>query len=137
MGAGVAGSTILAGIESEDVLLVEAGNNLESSRYSSIFSRFLNDIPIATPMFQQNTNFDWQHRTVKQKHSCFALNNNVSFWPMGKGFGGSQLLNNMIYHRGHKDDYSEWFTHKNNYNYSEHIWPYFMYVSNTLTLHIF
>lgn len=57
------------------------------------------------------------------------MNNGISNWPMGRGFGGSQLINNMIYDRGHQYDYLNWFdTSTHRYNYTKDILPYFMYV---------
>lgn len=127
MGAGAAGSTILSGLDFKDVLVIEAGFEATSPVSSTLasFTRTLNDIPIATPVFQQQNGFDWQYQTVEQADGCWSLNNNVSYWPMGKGYGGSQLINNMIYVRGHEEDFVGWFSPANQYNYSSQILPYF------------
>lgn len=126
VGGGLAGSTIAAGINSDKVLLIEAGNNAAaSSQFSAMLSNVLNGIPIAAPIFQRQSLYDWSYETVEQEHSCGALQHNVSFWPMGKGLGGSQLLNNMIYHRGHPNDYANWFTTADQYNFTKQILPFF------------
>lgn len=78
-----------------------------------------------TPLLQLQDEFDWQYRTVPQKNACKGLTNNVSFWPMGKGAGGTQLINNMLYHRGHNDDYRTWFTNSDSYHFERDILPYF------------
>lgn len=36
---------------------------------------------------------------------------------MGKVLGGTGMLNNMLYVRGHKDDFDEWFKDNEYYNY--------------------
>lgn len=36
---------------------------------------------------------------------------------MGKVLGGTGMLNNMLYVRGHKDDFDEWFKDNEDYNY--------------------
>lgn len=122
----MAGSTIAAGIGYGNVLLIEAGNDAGSStQFSAILSDILNGIPLAAPVFQRQSLYDWSYKTVEQEHGCGALQRKISFWPMGKGLGGSQLLNNMIYHRGHPDDFSGWFTTADQYNYDEQILPFF------------
>lgn len=109
------------------VLIVEGGNDYSSPKtpISSTISRFIHNIPILTPLLQLQDSFDWQYRTVPQKYACKGLTNNISFWPMGKGIGGTQLINNMIYHRGYEDDYRTWFTTNDSYNYTNDILPYF------------
>lgn len=42
-----------------------------------------------------------------------------SKWPMGKVLGGTGVLNNMIYVRGHKSDFDDWFQFKEGYSYDE------------------
>lgn len=109
------------------MLIIEAGNDFTSTKtpISSIFSTLLHNIPIITPLFQLQDAFDWQYKTQPQKNGCHALVNNVSNWPMGKGFGGTQLINNMIYYRGHENDFQQWFSSSTNYNFAKDILPYF------------
>lgn len=44
---------------------------------------------------------------------------------MGKIVGGTGMLNNMIYVRGHPEDFNEWFKDKENYNYVSDVMTYF------------
>lgn len=64
-------------------------------------------------MFHQSS-YDWQYKTVPQKYSCMAMIENSSRWTSGKGWGGSQLLNNMILLNDiDNDDHDKWFNHNN------------------------
>lgn len=38
---------------------------------------------------------------------------------MGKIVGGTSMLNNMLYLRGHAEDFTEWFKDKEDYDYSD------------------
>lgn len=117
VGAGTAGQIIAAGLPNDDVLILEAGG----------FTTSLLDIPILTPILQKS-DFDWSYETIPQINSCFALSQQRSRWPMGKGYGGSQILNYMIWNRGHYEDYRGWFSSWEEYNYERDILPYFRYV---------
>ena len=75
--------------------MIEAGSHGDS---------FIFNIPIGQPLLQRSL-LDWQFETTSQENSCQALNENQSFWPMGKILGGTHRLNNMIYHKGHPSDY--------------------------------
>lgn len=44
---------------------------------------------------------------------------------MGKILGGTGMLNNMIYVRGHPQDFANWYKESCNYNYTIDILPYF------------
>mgnify|MGYP005983869301 CR=1 FL=1 len=52
---------------------------------------------------------------------------------MGKILGGTAMLNNMIYVRGHPDDFARWFRDTCNYDYSIDILPYFEKLENNGT----
>lgn len=128
VGGGTAGLTIAAGLKEENVLIIEAGADFQSSSapISSSIARIVHNIPILTPLLQFQELFDWQFKTQPQKYACKSLTHNVSHWPTGKGFGGTQLINNMIYERGHEDDYRHWFdTTIDKYNFTKDILPYF------------
>ena len=99
VGAGTAGTTVASGLQSDDILILESGG----------FTTELLDIPIVTPMLQ-NSVFDWCYETVPQWESCLGLSDKKSRWPRGKGFGGSQILNYMIWARGHYEDFRGWFS---------------------------
>lgn len=38
---------------------------------------------------------------------------------MGKVLGGTGMLNNMLYVRGHEEDFKEWFKDKKDYSYED------------------
>lgn len=65
----------------------------------------------------QQTSYNWGYKTEPQVNACKAFKNNVCLWPMGKVLGGTGMLNNMLYVRGHKDDFDEWFKDNEDYNY--------------------
>ncbi|CAG9765096.1 unnamed protein product [Ceutorhynchus assimilis] len=123
VGGGSAGS-ILANKLSRNgidkVLVLEAGKNTID----------LLSIP-SISLLLQNSPYDWKYATVPQKNSCLGLNQNVSLWPMGKLLGGTSMLNNMLYVRGHKEDFNEWFKDKEDYYYSDVI-NYFKQIEDLL-----
>ncbi|XP_059608549.1 glucose dehydrogenase [FAD, quinone]-like [Phlebotomus argentipes] len=96
VGTGVGGATVASGINSEDVLVLEAGNE--------VFS--LMNIPVLGPMLQDSP-YEWNFYTEPQENAAKALKKRQVHWTLGKIFGGSHMLNNQIYIRGHPDDYRE------------------------------
>ncbi|XP_014209005.1 neither inactivation nor afterpotential protein G [Copidosoma floridanum] len=100
VGAGTAGCVVasrLAENSNAKVLLVEAGSTIQ------IVSR----IPLLAPVVQQ-TNADWQFKTVSQKFSSIGLFDRIQFLPRGKGLGGSGHINYMIHSFGRPSDYNDW-----------------------------
>lgn len=77
VGGGVAGLTIAAGLASDNVLIIEAGNDFQvpNSPISSKLASIVNNIPIISPLLQLQDIFDWQYRTQPQAHVCFLLRN--------------------------------------------------------------
>lgn len=73
VGGGTAGLTIAAGLESDNVLIIEAGNDfqLPKSPLSSKLASIVNNIPIISPLLQLQDLFDWQYRTQPQAHVYF------------------------------------------------------------------
>ncbi|KAJ8916103.1 hypothetical protein NQ315_004469 [Exocentrus adspersus] len=117
LGCGSAGAVVarrLAEDKNLKILILEAGKHGNN----------LLDIP-SIGLLLQKTPFDWQYATTPQASSCFALNNKSSQWPMGKIVGGTGMLNNMIYVRGHPEDFRHWFGSNENYNFTTQILPYF------------
>lgn len=51
---------------------------------------------------------DWQFYTEKHDKYCRSLNNGC-YWPRGKMLGGSHGMNAMIYFRGNREDYDNWY----------------------------
>ncbi|XP_050316274.1 glucose dehydrogenase [FAD, quinone]-like isoform X2 [Anthonomus grandis grandis] len=121
VGAGSAGSILanrLSKNSQDKLLLLEAG----------MIDNDILHIPSIGLLLQQ-TEFDWQYKTVPQQNACMGLTGNVSLWPMGKIFGGTSMLNNMLYVRGHQHDYDEWFKNKSDYSIAD-IWQYFKKIEN-------
>ncbi|XP_055692900.1 glucose dehydrogenase [FAD, quinone]-like [Lutzomyia longipalpis] len=94
VGTGVGGATVAAGIASEDVLVLEAGME----------APFFMDIPVLGPMLQ-NSPYEWNYYTMPQEKAAKAMKNHQLHCPQGKVFGGSHMLNNLLYLRGHPEDY--------------------------------
>ncbi|CAL8100287.1 unnamed protein product [Orchesella dallaii] len=51
---------------------------------------------------------DYDFYTVPQKNACLALKDQRSFWPRGRGLGGSSNLNAMFWQRSNQHDYDKW-----------------------------
>ncbi|KAG5669339.1 hypothetical protein PVAND_017227 [Polypedilum vanderplanki] len=97
VGSGSSGGLIATNLKGK-VLLIEAG-----AYGSGVFF----NIPIIQPLLLRSK-YDWKHETISQENSCKAMNGNKCFWPAGKILSGSHRLNNMIYHRGFKEDYENY-----------------------------
>ncbi|XP_057669067.1 glucose dehydrogenase [FAD, quinone]-like [Diorhabda carinulata] len=100
IGSGSAGSVVANKLSENDkwkVLVLEAGG------YPSAVS----DIP-ALLFYLQGTDEDWQYKTEPSKTSCLGFKNEQCSWPRGKVFGGSSVLNGMLYIKGNKRDYDHW-----------------------------
>ncbi|RZC37441.1 glucose dehydrogenase [FAD, quinone]-like, partial [Asbolus verrucosus] len=53
---------------------------------------------------------------------------------MGKIVGGTAMLNNMIYVRGHPEDFAIWYKDKPDFDYNFDILPYFKKVENSVVV---
>ncbi|GIY85933.1 l-sorbose 1-dehydrogenase [Caerostris extrusa] len=100
IGAGSAGS-VLASRLSEDecvkVLLLEAGGKIDP----------ITEVPVLA-LFTENTDMDWQYKTVPQARAAGGYENKQMPYARGKGIGGSSILNFLLYVRGNKSDYDLW-----------------------------
>ncbi|KAL3274352.1 hypothetical protein HHI36_015750 [Cryptolaemus montrouzieri] len=117
VGGGTAGCVLarrLAENKSASILIIEAGG-----RGNSFLS-----IPVVGPMLQQS-NFDWKYTTTRQTGSCLSLEKQRCKYPLGKILGGSHQINNMIYTRGHPQDYDPWFKDFPGYSYEKDVEEYF------------
>ncbi|XP_067014941.2 glucose dehydrogenase [FAD, quinone] isoform X2 [Anabrus simplex] len=118
VGAGTAGSIVASRLAEDSrmrVLLIEAGPD-----YSSLL-----DIPLASPLIQFS-GYDWGYKTTPQECACYGLEDNSSYWPMGRVVGGTGRLNYMMYVRGHSRDYDGWSEKGNtNWGFPEHALHYF------------
>ncbi|XP_072042315.1 uncharacterized GMC-type oxidoreductase Mb1310-like [Amphiura filiformis] len=102
IGAGSAGCVVATRLSEDSnctVLLLEAGPS--DVEYPNIA------IPAMVATLQQ-TDIDWNFKTVPQKHAAQAYTDGKIIWPRGKVLGGSSSLNFMAYVRGHSADYDSW-----------------------------
>ncbi|KAK3091685.1 hypothetical protein FSP39_021858 [Pinctada imbricata] len=119
VGAGPAGSVLANRLSEENatVLLLEAGDDETN--------QLMYDIPFNAAAAQQ-TSADWQYKTVPQKFSQKGMIKQRSFWPRGRGLGGTSLLNGLLYYRGSRYDYDDWAANGcTNWGYDD-ILPYFL-----------
>ncbi|KAF8781573.1 Glucose dehydrogenase like protein [Argiope bruennichi] len=118
VGSGSAGSVVASRLSEEpcvSVLLLEAGQG----------APLLNDIPSIGRSFWF-TNLDWAYKTTPQKNTGESLVNRQVIFPAGKGFGGSSLLNAMLYVRGNRKNYDDWAANgATGWSFKE-VWPYFL-----------
>lgn len=98
-----------------NVLLIEAGPKADLN---------LINIPILLPTLQRST-LDWSYQTSLQRDACQAMEGRKCQLAAGRGFGGSNLLNNMIYYKGSENDYRGWFKDPSLYDYENDIAPLF------------
>ncbi|GAB0087683.1 Glucose-methanol-choline oxidoreductase [Sergentomyia squamirostris] len=112
VGTGVGGSVVASGIQSNNVLILEAGTRVPSLLY----------IPMAAPLLFRSP-YDWNFYTTPQKHGAKAFKNRQIPVFQGKTFGGSHMLNNMMYVRGHPDDYRSYIDGE--YNFQRDIEEFF------------
>ena len=96
------------------MLLVEAGGPRS-------FKNTLNTcIPAAVGKLQHQPDCDWQFWAEQQgERACTGLIDGRSYWPRGKGLGGSSALNYMAYVRGNPADFEHWVS-----EYSAKGWSY-------------
>ncbi|MBV9449341.1 MAG: GMC family oxidoreductase N-terminal domain-containing protein [Streptosporangiaceae bacterium] len=97
VGAGSAGCVLANRLSADSdvkVLLLEAGPPDDALEIHA---------PAALNRLFQ-TNYDWNYRTVPQRHA----GGRPIYWPRGRTLGGSSSTNAMIYIRGNRHDYQTW-----------------------------
>ncbi|XP_017772412.1 PREDICTED: glucose dehydrogenase [FAD, quinone]-like [Nicrophorus vespilloides] len=100
IGSGSGGSVVtqqLSEIDGIKGLLLEAGSHEDD---------FV-DVP-GMAFFAQGTKYNWNYGTVPQKKSCLGLKGKKCMLQRGKGFGGTTLINGLVYSRGSPVDYDNW-----------------------------
>ncbi|GLG98284.1 Glucose dehydrogenase [FAD, quinone] [Gryllus bimaculatus] len=117
VGAGAAGC-VLANRLSEGgnwtVLLLEAGG---SETYSMSVPYFMGRL--------QQTEFNWNYRTVPSDTVGAGLDGKINYCPKGKIVGGTTVLNAMCVIRGHRKDFDRWEAIGNTGWGYEGVLPYF------------
>ncbi|ODM94348.1 Glucose dehydrogenase [FAD, quinone], partial [Orchesella cincta] len=101
VGSGSAGSVVANRLSSNSnysVLLLEDGGSPNPVQSVPFFYYGLVHVP----------QIGFQFYTVPQTNACLAMNNQKSFWPRGRGLGGSSNLNSMLFQRGNPNDYDRW-----------------------------
>ncbi|KAK5644049.1 hypothetical protein RI129_007894 [Pyrocoelia pectoralis] len=122
IGAGSAGA-VVANRLTEDaftkVLLLEAGG------HQSHFS----DIP-SMAFYLQGLEYNWNYFSIPQTTSCLGMFKRQCSYPRGRGVGGTSIINGLIYSRGNKNDYNNWFVQGNPGWSFDDVLPFFKKVEN-------
>ncbi|KAK5644078.1 hypothetical protein RI129_007923 [Pyrocoelia pectoralis] len=122
VGAGSAGAVIanrLTENATRKVLLLEAGEHATN----------FTDIPGAMSYLCGLEN-NWNYKSTPQKTACLGLKNQQCAVHRGKGIGGSSMINGLLYVRGHRRDYDNWYAQGNSgWSYND-VLPYFKKFEN-------
>ncbi len=97
VGAGSAGCVVASRLATAGhrVLVLEAG-----TARRPIWTR----VPIGYGKTYFDTRVNWCLHTEAES----GLDNRASYWPRGKGVGGSSAINAMVYYRGLPHDFDDW-----------------------------
>ncbi|KAK4887891.1 hypothetical protein RN001_004162 [Aquatica leii] len=124
VGAGSAGSVIANRLTEDDdikVLLLEAGGD------ESDFT----DIP-SMNIYSMSLEYNWNYNTTPQRTACLGMFNRECAYPTGKGLGGTSIINALMYVRGNKIDYDNWYLQGNfGWSYKD-VLPYFIKSENSM-----
>lgn len=123
IGAGAGGSAIANELSQNrrwKILLLEAGE----------FEDDFVDIP-GMFSYLHATKYNWNYKSIPQTTSCLGMVDKKCVIPRGKGFGGTTLINGLIYSRGNKLDFDKWEAEGNpGWSYRD-VLPYFIKTENT------
>ncbi|KAK5644051.1 hypothetical protein RI129_007896 [Pyrocoelia pectoralis] len=118
VGAGSAGA-VVANRLSEDldrsVLLIEAGG------YETDFT----DIPLMNE-YTKGLEFNWNYNTTPQTTACLGMLDKECPYPVGKGLGGTSIINALMYVRGNQKDFNNWYQQGNPGWAYDDVLPYFI-----------
>ncbi|KAK5644075.1 hypothetical protein RI129_007920 [Pyrocoelia pectoralis] len=124
VGAGAAGA-VTASRLSEDknrsILLLEAGG--EETDFT--------DIPSMNG-YALGLEYNWNYYTIPQKTSCLGMHKGQCRYARGKGLGGSTIVNGLMYTRGNKRDFNEWYQKGNKGWAYDDVLPLFKKSENSL-----
>ncbi|XP_053670710.1 4-pyridoxate dehydrogenase-like [Anopheles nili] len=125
VGGGTAGM-VLASRLSENrqwkVLLLEAGQ----------YGSKLFNIPIGFQLAVLSDAYNWRFLSTPQSNACWGTIGSQCPVDVGRGVGGSTLINGLIFSRGNRDDYDRWAAAGNEGWSYEDVLPYFRRVEKAI-----
>ena len=125
VGAGSAGAAVAYRLTEDpniNVLLLEAGPP----------NTVVSDPPaLAIPLWREYPLFDWDYKTVPQRHGLALKQPGVFVERRGKVIGGTSTINGLIHVVGSRHDYDEWVNTygAKGWSYAE-VLPYFRKLEN-------
>ncbi|KAF5277885.1 hypothetical protein FQA39_LY06037 [Lamprigera yunnana] len=122
VGAGSSGSVIANRLSEEmqvSVLLLEAGG-IETD---------FTDIP-AMNIYSMALEYNWNYNSTPQSKACLGMFHRECAYPTGKGLGGTSIINALMYVRGNKIDYDNWYLQGNPGWAYKDVLPYFIKSEN-------
>ncbi|CAG9837081.1 unnamed protein product [Diabrotica balteata] len=100
VGSGSSGSVLanrLSEVDHWRILVLEAGDfGNDETDMPGLYA----DLPF--------TDYNWGFKTQPQQTACLGMVNKQCMFPRGKGFGGTSLINMLVYSRGSSLDFDKW-----------------------------